>query len=130
MRPALEGNPHGLGRAGVAYIICNSANYRNTGTVNYEGIFGTADTGAVCGLLTTAPSLAANNWGKVTGGTTNIYTGLASNALRQNVDNIFANFGLYLYYLQSYKLFQKQRLLRHLLILGYRPQKKRVHYHH
>jgi cytochrome c peroxidase len=84
MRPAVEGNPHGFGRAGVAYVICNSASY----LTEYTTIFGTTDTAAVCGSLTAVPTLA-NGWGRTTG---SLYTGLTGGQ-RLNVDRIFANFG-------------------------------------
>lgn len=88
MRPALEGNPHNLGRAGVAYAICNIASY----LASYNSIFGSSDTGAVCSLLPTGtvPQLS-NSWGKTTG---SMYTTqLTTSAQRLSVDRIFANFG-------------------------------------
>lgn len=92
MRPAIEGSPHGFGRAGVAYVICNSTTYKN----KYESIFGTADTtvagaanDACDGLPTGTPPALGNAWGKTTG---SLYTGLTA-AQRLQVDRIFANFG-------------------------------------
>jgi cytochrome c peroxidase len=86
MRPAIEGNSHGFGRAGVAYVICNSATY----LAEYNAIFGTTDTGAVCAALPsgTPPSLL-NGWGRPTG---SLYTSLTAGQ-RLSVDRIFANFG-------------------------------------
>jgi len=84
-RPAIEGNPHGFYRAGVAYIICNSntaakGNYRS----QHDTIFGTAETAAICGTLT-APA-NGNGYGKTQ------YT--AFNSTQQGyVDKIFTNFG-------------------------------------
>lgn len=86
MRPAVEGNPHNFGRAGVAYVICNSASY----LASYTAIFGTTDTAAVCASLPVGtPPAAPNLWGKTSGA---MYTGLSA-ALRLNVDRIFANYG-------------------------------------
>jgi cytochrome c peroxidase len=102
MRPAIEGPAtQNFSRVGVAYIICQNAVYRNTGTVNYESIFGTANTASICGTIdstlcvtntTTCTGTGScvptvgSNWGRA-------YYDCMNTTNKGHVDTIFANFG-------------------------------------